>query len=78
MASDHPEQNEADQDNTEQNDLQQIEDLKIQESSYKQVWLQLSYILLSQNNTLLKSNFATCQLATVLDRKAYFVKSILI
>ena len=63
MASDHPEQNEADQDNTEQNDLQQIEDLKIQESSYKQVWLQLSYILLSQNNTLLKSNFATSQFA---------------
>ena len=30
MASDHPEQNEGDQENTEQNDLQQIEDLKIQ------------------------------------------------
>ena len=37
MASDHPEQNEADQDNSEQNELQQIEDLKIQESSSKQV-----------------------------------------
>ena len=34
MASDHPEQNEGDQENTEQNDLQQIEDLKIQVLTY--------------------------------------------
>ena len=34
MASDHPEQNEGDQENTEQNDLQQIEDLKIQVHTY--------------------------------------------